>query len=147
VAVGRIVMDIIASNTVLFSYNIRETPFYPSPFSLDFTVAPLIYMVVYQYSPAWQKYLAWSMVATGIICFGVFPIFITFGFLKQNYNWNSYYAFIAIMFIAILSRAVMLKILHVEQRYQCGHSSSSSMAFAGQLAMKPLDHEGDSKDK
>jgi len=34
VAVQRIVMDIIGTNAVLWSYDIRETPFFPSPFQL-----------------------------------------------------------------------------------------------------------------
>jgi len=38
VAVQRIVMDIIGTNAVLWSYDIRETPFFPSAFQLDFTV-------------------------------------------------------------------------------------------------------------
>lgn len=47
VAVGRIIMDIIGTNTVLWSYDIREIPFFPSPFVHDFTITPLSLMIIY----------------------------------------------------------------------------------------------------
>ena len=42
-------MDIIGTNAVLWSYDIRPTPFYPGPFQLDLTLIALAFMVVYQY--------------------------------------------------------------------------------------------------
>jgi hypothetical protein len=142
VAVGRIVMDIIGTNTVFWSYDIRELPFFPSPFIHDFTISPLSLMVVYQYSPTWKKFLTWSTVVIGIISFGFFPLLDMLGFLKL-YNWNYFYSFILMILMAALSRTVMLGILKMEQRYQCGHTSESSMALTCQPAMKPLDHDKD----
>jgi len=67
VAVQRIVMDIIGTNAVLWSYDIRETPFFPSPFQHDFTIIALALMVVYQNCHSWKKFLVWSGVVTGMI--------------------------------------------------------------------------------
>ena len=115
IAVGRIVMDIIGSNTALWSYDIRELPFTPSPLLHDFTITPLALMLVYQYCPTWKKFLAWASVASGIITFIFFPILIAFNFLKY-YNWNHIYSFILIIFIASLARTVMLGILQIEKQ-------------------------------
>jgi hypothetical protein len=72
IAVGRIIMDIIGTNTVLWSYDIREIPFFPSPFIHDFTITPLSLMIVYQYSPTWKKFLAWTTVVIAIVSFVFF---------------------------------------------------------------------------
>ena len=114
VAVGRVVMDTIGSNAVLWSYDIRLTPFSPSPFLHDFTLTPLALMVVYQYCHSWKKFLVWTVVATGIISFVFFPILTTFGILKL-YNWNYFYSFVLIIGLASLSRWVLLGVLNIEQ--------------------------------
>ena len=114
VAVGRIVMDIVGTNAVLWSYDIREMPFFPSPFSHDFTLTPLALMVVYQSCHSWKKFFVWTAVVAGIISFVFFPILIKFGFLKF-YNWNYFYSFVLIVGIASLSRWVLLEVLNLEQ--------------------------------
>jgi len=72
IAIGRIVMDIVASNVVLWSYDIRELPFAPSPFLHDFTITPLALMTVYQYCYSWKKFFIWTTLVVGIISFVFF---------------------------------------------------------------------------
>lgn len=145
VAVGRILMDIIGTNTNLWSYDIREIPFFPSPFIHDFTITPLALMIVYQYSPSWKKFLAWTAVVSGVITFVLFPIFMAFNYLKY-YNWNHIYSFILIILLAALSRVVVLGVLRMEQQYQCSKTSSSA-GLTCQPAMKPLGKENKHKDE
>jgi len=115
VAVQRIVMDIIGTNVVFFSYDIRETPFFPSPFQLDFTLIAMVFMVVYQYCHTWKKYLIWTAVVTGMISFAFFPILEKLGFLKIYKNWNVFYAYVLIFIIVSLSRWVVLAVLNIQQ--------------------------------
>jgi len=115
VAVMRVMMDIFGTNAVLWSYDIRLTPFSPSPFLHDFTVTPLALMVVYQYCHSWKKFLVWTGITTGIISFVFFPILISFGFLKL-YNWNLFYSFVLFIGIALLSRWVLLGVLNIEEQ-------------------------------
>ncbi len=144
IAAGRIVMDIIGSNTVLWSYDIREVPFTPSPFLHDFTITPLALMLVYQYCHSWKKFLAWTSIATGCITFVFFPLLIVFDYLKY-YHWNHIYSFILIILIAALSRAVILGVLQLEQSYNCAHSNDSPGTLISQPAMKPLSKEDDTQ--
>ena len=117
VVVGRIVLDIIAVNAVLWSYDIRETPFFPSPFLHDFTLTPLALMAVYQYCHSWKKFLIWNGVATGIIPYVFFPLLIKFHFLTL-YHWNLFYSFVLIFGICAFSRWVLLGILKLQQKRQ-----------------------------
>jgi len=115
IAIGRIVMDIVASNVVLWSYDIRELPFVPSPFLHDFTITPLALMAVYQYCHSWKKFFIWTTIVVGIISFVFFPILTTLHFLTL-YKWDLVYSFILIIGIAVLSRAVVLGILNIQKR-------------------------------
>jgi len=133
VAVQRIVMDIVGTNTVLWSYNLRLTPFYPSPFVHDFTLTPLALMLVYQYCHSWKKFLVWAGVVTGIISFVFFPILSMFGFLKL-YHWNDFYSFVLIIVIASLSRWALLRTLNIQQNY--GSAKDRSTTLNDQPAMK-----------
>ncbi len=130
VAIQRAVMDISGTNTALWSYDIRETPLYPSPFLHDFTLTPLALMVVYQYCHSWKKFLVWSGVATGIISFVFFPILSMLGFLKL-YNWNYFYSFGMIFGLAIFGRWVVLGVISIQQKHQ--------------PSMKPLNKENDDR--
>ena len=117
IAAGRIFMDIIGSNAALWSYLIREIPFFPSPFLHDFTLTPLALMIVYQYCHSWKKFIIWTIIATGIISFILFPILMTFGYL-QLYNWNLFYSFTLIVAYTLLSRWLLLGVLSIEQKYK-----------------------------
>lgn len=130
VAIQRAVMDIFGTNTALWSYDIRETPLYPSPFLHDFTLTPLALMVVYQYCHSWKKFLVGSGVATGIISFVFFPILSMLGFLKF-YHWNYFYSFGMIFGLAVFSRWVILGIISIQQK--------------SQSTMKPLAKESDDR--
>jgi len=115
VAVGRVVMDIVGFNAILWSYDIRLLPFVPCPLQYDFTMIALTLMVVYQYCHSWKKFLAWTGVVTGIMSFVFFPILIKFGFLKF-YNWNLLYSFVLVFGIASFSRWVVLGVLNLQQK-------------------------------
>lgn len=117
IAVGRTMMDIVGTNAGFWGYVICATPFSPCPLQLDVTVIALAFMVVYQYCHSWKKFLVWTIVATGIISFVLFPILITLGFLTL-YNWNSFYSFVLIIGIVSLSRWVLLGILNIQQKHQ-----------------------------
>ena len=126
VAIQRMVMDIFGTDVALWSYDIRLTPFYPSPFLHDFTVTPLALMVVYQYCHSWKKFLVWTGVATGIISFVFFPILTTLGFMKL-YNWNYFYSFVMIFVLAAFSRWVLLGVLNIEQNYEYAKDESRTL--------------------
>ena len=117
VAIQRAVMDIFGTNVGLWSYDIRLTPLYPSPFVHDFTLTPLALMVVYQTCHSWKKFFVWSGVATAMISFVFFPILSMFGFLKL-YHWNDFYSFGMIFGLSILSRWVVLGVLNIQQNHE-----------------------------
>lgn len=140
VAVGRIIMDIVGDNLVLWSYDIRILPMIPIPFVHDFTISPLIYMLVYQYNTSWKSFTILNIIATGLISFIFLPLMSAIRILNL-YSWNYFYTFILVISITTLSRAVMLWLLHLEQKHAAGYSINRSMTPSLQSAMKPLDEK------
>lgn len=141
VATGRIVMDLVGNNMVLWSYDIRELPLSPSPFFHDLTVTPLALMLVYQYTHSWRKFLVWAAVTVGSITFVFFPALMAFGFLKY-YHWQHTYSFVLIIGIAVTARAVLIGILQLEQRSRRVYASDPATGpLFPQPAMKPLDRK------
>jgi len=117
VAIQRAVMDIFGTNTALWSYDIRETPLYPSPFLHDFTLTPLALMLVYQYCHTWKKFFIWSGVVTGIISFIFFPLLSMLSFLKL-YHWSYFYSFGMIWGLALFARWVVLGVISIQRNHQ-----------------------------
>jgi hypothetical protein len=142
VSVGRIVMDIVGNNLVLWSYDIRVLPMIPIPFIHDFTISPLIYMLGYQYFTSWKTFSVFNIVTTGSLSFIFLPL-LSASRVLNLYNWNYFYTFILVIFITSLSRAVMLWLLHLEQKYEVGYSRNRSMIPNLQPAMKPLVKKND----
>lgn len=116
VSVGRILFDIVGSEMVLWSYNVRESPFVPSPFLHNLTISPLVYMLLYQYTSTWTSYLIWNTVITGVYSFIVLPILVALKMLTL-YNWNYWYAFVVVFSITSLSRLVLVGVLNLEKKY------------------------------
>jgi hypothetical protein len=142
VSVGRIVMDIVGNNLVLWSYDIRVLPMIPIPFIHDFTISPLIYMLGYQYFTSWKTFSVFNIATTGSLSFIFLPL-LSISRVLNLYNWNYFYTFILVIFITSLSRAVMLWLLHLEQKYEVGYSRNQSMIPNLQPVMKPLVKKSD----
>lgn len=115
VSVGRIVFDIIGSNMVLWSYDIRESPFMPSPFLHNLTISPLVYMLLHQYTSTWRTFLLWNAIITAAYSFILLPFLVSTKVLTF-YNWNYMYAFISVFFITSLSRIVSVGAQNLEKR-------------------------------
>ncbi|AIF53094.1 CBO0543 family protein [Pelosinus sp. UFO1] len=145
VSVGRILIDIIGSNMNLWSYNIRESPFIPSPFLHNFTISPLAFMLLLQYTSSWKSFIIWNAVITGVYSFVLNPIMISLHILTL-YKWNYFYAFAVVFTMVSVCRAVLVGTLYLEKKYQGVSSDNSVKNLSCQPAMKPLNTDKD-KDK
>lgn len=137
ISIVRVVVDIIGTNVVLWSYNIRETPFMPSPLLHDFTITPLTFMLAYQYSPSWSKFMIFGSIASGLMAFLFLPILSVFGFL-QLVNWSYLYTFIITLILSFVARLVVISSYQVAMRTEV-KNLSSKVTILSQPAFKPSD--------
>lgn len=140
VAVIRIILDIIGSNMGLWEYSVSILPLSPPMFVHDLTVTPLVYILVYQYSPTWKQFWFYNTIASAAVFFGLLPLLSYFGMLKF-FNWNYYYSFAIVFLAAGVMRAIMLLIFRIEHAAQSRVKHTNLGSLAAQPAMKQIPDE------
>jgi len=138
---------ILEGNYGFWEYQIRLVPLKPEVFNASYTIGPILFMTVAQYTTSWKSYLMWGSIGAAVITFGLVPIYGMLGIIKFHNNYSNFYNFIYYMTGAIIGRAIYLWLVSIEQN-QSASSSLVDRSFPGlqSAAAKPLD-EDDNKDK
>ncbi|MCX7711550.1 MAG: hypothetical protein N2484_17050 [Clostridia bacterium] len=98
-------VDVIAVSSGLWEYKIRLFPINPATFPFDYTVVPIFYMIVMQYTSSWRGYLIGSLLAAGVFAFVISPIYINLG-IKQYHNFNYFYMFLLVFGVTTFIKTV-----------------------------------------
>ena len=109
------IIDIFATQFGFWTFLIRVLPIVPSVLFFDYTIIPLYYMLVYQYSSTWRRFAAWNAVLAGIISFIFFPLLTALKLFKLD-NWRYIYFFPLIYILAFICRWVVWGILSVQNK-------------------------------
>jgi hypothetical protein len=131
--------DTFGANFNLWTYLTRVFPIIPSLFLYDFTVIPLYYMLVYQYSVSWKSFILWNAVAAGVISAVFFPVLVKLNIVAFS-NWNPLYHFPFTFAFALLARAVVTGVVGMEEKRREEFMASKNKSF--QPAFKPKDYSG-----
>lgn len=113
IAVAATFIDIVAVTTGLWEYKVRLFPISPAPFPFDFTVIPIFYMFVLQYTSSWRSYLIGSLLASGLFSFIVAPIYVLLG-IKEYHKLNHFYMFILVFIFTTIIKAIYNWIYKIE---------------------------------
>jgi len=137
---------ILEGNYGFWEYQIRLVPLKPEVFNASYTIAPILFMTVAQYTTSWKSYIIWGSIGAVVITFGLLPIYGMLGIVTLHNNYNFFYNFIYYMTGGIIGRAVYLWLVSIEQNQSA--SSRVAQGFQGlqPAAAKPLD-EDDKTDK
>lgn len=93
----------------------RVLPLIPSPFLFDLTIVPLYYMLVYQYSPNWKRFVLWNAVAAGVCSIIYSPMIVALHIISFH-NFKPIYNFPVIFIFGLVARKVVLVTLAAEKR-------------------------------
>ncbi|WP_371377741.1 CBO0543 family protein [Sporomusa aerivorans] len=145
IAVMRELLDLFGVSAGLWIYKVRILPLSPSVLLMDWTIIPLIYMLVQQHSPNWRQFFAWSAVGTTIIAGVIFPVLSALDIL-QLMRWNYFYGFVSMFVVATLSRAAFHLVVQVQSAAREGKPAPLENTLL-QPALKPLDKQGGEEDK
>jgi hypothetical protein len=115
VAVCSAFIDIVAVTMGLWEYKVRLFPISPAPFPFDFTVIPILYMLVLQYTKTWRNYLIGSVLASGVFSFVISPIYAILG-IKEYHKFNHFYIFILLLVVTTIIKAIYNWILNIEKK-------------------------------
>ena len=129
--------DLFGANFGLWGYKVRLFPVIPGVFLYDYTVIPLYYMLVYQYSPNWKMFFVWNAVLAGFIGLVFFPTLVAVDIIRFI-NWKPIYQAVAPFLFGFINRAVVLGTLRVEKN-KLGYAPSEVGDFLSQPVMKPTE--------
>lgn len=115
IAVAAALVDIIGVTMGLWEYTIHFLPVSPSVFPFDFTIVPVLYVFVLQYSTSWKNYIVYSLLADGFNSFIVNPLYIYLGILKYH-RFNAFYMFLSIFIITTLLKLIYDWIDNVQRK-------------------------------
>lgn len=96
-------IDGIGTDISLWSYPVQLIPFLPRLLPLDFSLLPVLFMVIYQYTKSWKSYILSHLVIGSISSFIIIPFAIKIGLYKLI-NWNYFYSLLTFIFIALVGR-------------------------------------------
>lgn len=116
ITVASFVYDVFASSFVLWSYTSKIFPIIPGIFIFDLTIIPLYYMLVYQYSPSWGRFMLLNALAACFFSLVMIPIMIKLKIYQSDIN---ILLNIPIIFVyACAARFVTLWLVNIEQKHR-----------------------------
>lgn len=139
IAVFRVIMDDAGASAALWVYTVKPLPLGHALFLNDLTIAPLGFMLVYQYCHSWKTFFLWSVIAEAGYSFILLPVLTYFDILRI-YNWQYSYTFFIMLAAVSIMRAILLTVLKIERPNKYSYSPAP-LPSSVQPAMKPLEPE------
>lgn len=113
---GTVFADTVGTNFGFWTYKVRIFPTMPAFFIYVFDTVPIYYMLVYQYSLTWKKFMLWNIVLAGIISFGFFNILIALDMFETR--WPLWANFLYLIIASSLARVCVLGMSAMEKKYK-----------------------------
>lgn len=115
IAISANCIDIVAVTTGLWEYKVRLLPISLFPFPFDYTVIPILYMLVLQYTMSWRNYLIGSLLASAFFSFVISSVYVLIG-IKQYHHFNYFYMFILVFVITTIVKVIYNWITDIEYK-------------------------------
>ena len=115
VAVAASIYDIFGSQFVFWTYKDRVLPIVPSLFLYSLTIIPLSFMLIYQYTHTWGKFLIFNALFTCFFCLAILPL-LTKLEIYEPHGWLYIYNIPPIFISACVARALTLWFVNSEQK-------------------------------
>ncbi|MDF2635526.1 MAG: hypothetical protein K0R78_2400 [Pelosinus sp.] len=138
-SVGFIIGEIVLLSTLgLAEYKIRVLPLTPPLFLVSVTIAPILFMLIQQFTTSWKSYVLWVLIGMGALAFGLIPLYSLIGIL-QLYKWNYFYQFLLMITNGIIARGLLLLVISIQQSQSKGSRVIKVFPGIQPVATKPLD--------
>lgn len=98
----------------LFIYPYKLVPILPRLLSVVFGAAPVLFMLLYQYSHNWRTYLVVNTVTAALLAFVAEPLARAAG-MYQMFKWSYLYSFLVYLAVAVGLRWLNLKFRRLYQ--------------------------------
>ncbi|RFU60989.1 hypothetical protein D0466_19900 [Peribacillus glennii] len=110
-------IDSIGVRHGYWTYPYYLTPYFPFSFSLDSSLIPVAFLLVYQWTLNYNKnFYLYSIGLSIIIAFGLKPLLDSANLFELNKGMNYFYLFLLYCFIFILSKLIIEIFLKIQKR-------------------------------
>lgn len=110
-----IILDELGFELSLWDYPVDLIPVFPRLTSVDYTVLPIINMLIYQYFPTWRSFFWANFVKAILFAFIAEPLIIELGFY-QMLKWNHLYSFPIYIIMGLPARWIVKKVFQIAER-------------------------------
>lgn len=100
-------LDTVLTELGYWSYDYRIIPLWPRLISADFSVLPIIYMFIYQYSKGWKDFLVIMIAVAAAYAFIGEP-FLIWAKIYKMHAWKHIYSFPIYIALGIFTRYLIL---------------------------------------
>jgi hypothetical protein len=108
-------LDEIGCQLNLWEYRYDIEPLFPRLIPMNFTILPIVYMLIYQYFPRWKPFIAVNVIVAALTAFVGEPIFAWTG-IYVMLAWRHIYSFPIYIILAVVFKAVLSWVINVQQR-------------------------------
>lgn len=108
-------LDAVLSELGLWEYHYWVVPLWPRFIPADFTVLPILYMLLYQRFSDWKSFISASIVLAALLAFAGESFLIWADIYKQHY-WRHYYSFPIYFAMGIFIRGLVRSLTVIQQR-------------------------------
>lgn len=110
-----ITLDELGFELSLWNYPLEVIPMFPRLTSIDYSILPVIYMLLYQYFPSWKSFF-WAMaIASVFFSFIAEPLMVFLG-LYQLLTWKYYYSYPIYIVLALVCKWLTRTIIDIEAK-------------------------------
>ncbi len=114
ISIAATTLDEIGCQLNLWEYRYDVEPLFPRLVSMNFTMLPIAYMLIYQYFPEWKTFIYANIVWSAIAAFIGEPVFIMLG-IYELLIWKSIYSFPIYFILAIIIKSLVNWIMRVQK--------------------------------
>ncbi len=101
-----LLIDEVGSELTLWTYPVKIVPIFPRLMTLSSSLAPTVYMLLYQYFPRWKGFILADIITSVIITLILLPLAARWNFIVFL-NWKHIYSTLIFITAAIISKLLI----------------------------------------
>lgn len=115
-----ILLDELGSQLGLWTYPVEVIPFLPRLTTVNYTMVPVIFMLLYQYFPGWKSFITADIVLTLIFSFIAEPILVATK-LYVLFSWRFIYSVPVYFLTLVFIKWLLERVKAVQNRKAAGN--------------------------
>ncbi|HYF82410.1 MAG TPA: CBO0543 family protein [Clostridia bacterium] len=109
-----ILLDEIGSTLTMWVYPVKVIPILPRLIPANYSMVPIIFVLIYQYFPKWKSFIIANIILTFVFSFILEPILVWMN-LYDLITWKYIYSIPTYLFTAILLKWFIEKIKLIQE--------------------------------